>query len=68
MLGCDAARLRQRARSTATVTVTTGNCPTDSDALLGRQTWAHCGCEQIVVSMRKFDCTVWRSAWNTSSG
>jgi len=26
----------------------------------------HCGWEQIVVSMRKFDCVVWRSAWNTS--
>jgi hypothetical protein len=28
----------------------------------------HWGIEQMVVSMRKFDCTVWRSAWNTSSG
>ncbi len=27
----------------------------------------HCGWEQIVVSMRKFDWVVWRSAWKTSS-
>ena len=26
----------------------------------------HWGIEQIVVSMRKFDATVWRSAWKTS--
>ena len=32
------------------------------------EAWDHCGTEQMVVSMRKFDCTVWRSAWKTSSG
>lgn len=32
------------------------------------EAWDHCGTEQMVVSMRKFDCTVWRSAWKTSRG
>ena len=37
-----------------------------SGAAVRRESSHHCGIEQIVVSIRKLEATVWRSAWKTS--